>query len=63
MLIVGVVCDHGIRGVLHKGAFEPLDELALDATDFSNIEMDYGYKEFWRVQGMGLTSSVAVLVS
>ncbi len=62
MLIVGVVCDHGVRGVLHEGAFEPLDELALEATDVSNIEMDHGYQEIWKAQGIGLTSSVAVLI-
>ncbi len=63
MLIVGVECDHGVRGVLHKGAFEPLDELTLEATDVSNIGMNHGYREFWKAQGIGLTSSVAAPVS
>ena len=30
MLVVGNVCDHGVRRILHEGALEPLDELALE---------------------------------
>lgn len=40
MFIIGVVCDHGVRGVLHKRAFEPLNELALETTDISIIELN-----------------------
>ena len=29
MLIIGIVCDLGVRGVRHKGALKPLNELAL----------------------------------
>lgn len=63
MLIVGVVCDLGVRGVLHEGTFEPLDELALEATDVSIIELNHRYLGFWWVQGLRLTSWVAVLAS
>ena len=41
MLIVGIVCDHCVRGVLHKGALEPLDELALERTDVSIVEVSH----------------------
>ena len=37
MLVVGVACDPGVRGVPHKGAFKPLNELTLEATDVSIV--------------------------
>lgn len=63
MLIVGVVCDHGVRGVLHEGAFEPLNELTLEVTNVSIIGPNGRVQGLWWVQGAILTSSVAVEVS
>ena len=41
MLIVGIVCDLGVRRVRHKGTLEPLDELALQTMDVSNISLNH----------------------
>ena len=63
MLIVGVVCDLGVRGVLHEDTFEPLDELALEATDVNILEVKHRYQRLWWVQGVRLTSWVVELES
>lgn len=40
MLIVGVVCDSGVRRVLHESTLEPLNEFTLEATDVSTVELN-----------------------
>ena len=39
MLIISVVCDLGVRGILHECTFKPLDELTLEATEVSAINL------------------------
>ncbi len=41
MFVVRKVCDLGVGSVRHESAFEPLNELALEATNVSVIEMSH----------------------